>query len=58
MDAAEKLIFHGITLAKNNKLLTINHKQFFTSLVNNMPARLFTTQSSHISSDHKKIEHM
>ena len=54
MDAAEKLIFRGITLAKNNKLLTINHKQFFTSLVNNMQARLFTTQSSHVSSDHKK----
>ena len=53
-DAAEKLIFRGITLAKNKKLLTINHKQFFTSLVNNMQARLFTTQSSHVSSDHTK----
>ena len=49
-DAAEKLMFHGITLAKNDKLITVNAKQFFTSLVNNMQARLFTTQSSNVSS--------
>ena len=49
-DAAEKLMFRGITLAKNDKLIIINAKQFLTSLVNNMQARLFTTQSSNVSS--------
>ncbi len=44
------MVFQNIALTKNEKLTTINEKQFLTSLVNNMTARLFTTQSSHVSS--------
>ena len=43
-------MFRVITLAKNDKLVIINAKQFLTSLVNNMQAMLFTTQSSNVSS--------
>ncbi len=49
-DAADTMVFQNIALTKNEKLTTINEKQFLTSLVNNMTARLFTTQSSHVSS--------
>jgi hypothetical protein len=44
------MMFQNIALTKNAKLTTINEKQFLTSLVNNMTARMFTTQSSHVSS--------
>lgn len=44
--AAIQLKFKTIKLAANKKLVTINEKQFLTSLINNMSFRLFCTRSS------------
>jgi hypothetical protein len=44
--AATQLQFKTIRLVSNQKLVTINEKQFITSLINNMSSRLFCTRSS------------
>jgi hypothetical protein len=44
--AEENMKFHNVDLAENKKVAKINEKQFLTSIINNMRARMFTTQSS------------
>jgi len=49
-NACKIQMFKGIILERKNSVIKINAGQFFTSLANNLKQRLFTTQSSKVSS--------
>lgn len=48
-NAIKEMKFASVTLTDNNKIVSINHGQFLTSIINNMKQRLFTPTSSHES---------
>lgn len=47
--AIKEMKFSSVTLTDNNKIISINHGQFLTSIINNMKQRLFKPTSSHES---------
>lgn len=49
-NACKIQMFKGIILEHKNSVIKINAGQFFTSLANNLKQRLFTTQSTKVSS--------
>ena len=49
MEAVAKIKFTNIDLICNQKCRIVNHNQFLQSLIDNMKSRLFTTQSSSVS---------